>query len=119
MTGASPCRTRPLAVLTLAGLLLWGGSAHGQVLDRAFEAEIAREFLALELAGWRLPDPTEGDRRRRLVRFEWLLVDGDGAPRAIPDSFVFVINDTVDARPAAAMLREPAHMIIRRECFPG
>jgi hypothetical protein len=139
------------------------GPARAQAPDRALEMEIAREFMALELAGWRLPDPVEacltelalkrlepmafgntemidapeqvdppgphyrivrvepepGDRRRRLVRIEWLLPAAGGNVSARPDSFVFVINDADGGRGAASMLREPTHLVIRRECFGG
>ncbi|HEX2114954.1 MAG TPA: hypothetical protein VHM01_11165 [Alphaproteobacteria bacterium] len=136
------------------------GAAIAQ--DRAtLEMEVAREFLALELAGWRLPDPVEsclselplrrlepttfgntemidqpelvdppgpharivriepegGDRRRRLARIEWLLAGAGGTPKAEPDSFVFVINDAAGDRGAASMVREPARLVVRRECF--
>jgi hypothetical protein len=143
----------------LAGLALAGSPGRAQ--DRSLEMEIAREFLALELAGWRLPDPVEscltdlnlrrlepttfgntemidqpelvdppgpharivridpdgGDRRRRLARFEWLLPGSDGHPAPVPDSFIFVINDSGGDRGAASMVREPARLIVRRECF--
>jgi hypothetical protein len=129
--------------------------------DRALEMEIVREFIALELAGWRLPDPVDsclseltlrrlepttfgntemidqpelvdppgphvrivriepdgGDRRRRLARIEWLLPGPGGTPAPIPDSFVFVINDAGGDRGAASMVREPSHLVVRRECF--
>jgi hypothetical protein len=129
--------------------------------DRTLEMEVVREFLALELAGWRLPDPVEacltelslrrlepmafgstemidqpelvdppgphyrivriepegGDRRRRLARVEWLLPGADGTPKVEPDSFVFVVNDAVGDRGTASMVREPARLVVRRECF--
>jgi hypothetical protein len=46
-----------LSLLLFAGLALAASPALAQ--DRALEMEIAREFLSLELAGWRLPDPVE------------------------------------------------------------
>jgi hypothetical protein len=130
--------------------------------DRGLEMEVVREFLSLELAGWRLPDPVEscltelslrrlepmafgstemidqpelvdppgphyrivriepdgGDRRRRLARIEWLLPGGaDGTPKVEADSFVFVVNDAGGDRGAASMVREPARLVVRRECF--
>jgi hypothetical protein len=129
--------------------------------DRALEMEVVREFLALELAGWRLPDPVEsclteltlrrlepmafgatemidqpelvdppgpharivrvepegGDRRRRLARIEWLLPGAGGTQQIVPDSFVFVVNDGGGDRGTASMVREPARLVIRRECF--
>jgi hypothetical protein len=144
-------------------------AAQAQGIDRALEMEIAREFLALELAGWRLPDPTEtcltgldlkrlepmafgsselidqpdlvdppgphyrnirvepesGDARtgqrgrRRVARFDWLLAKPDGTQQAEADSFVFVINDAGGDRGAAAMVKEPSRLVIRRECFGG
>lgn len=138
-------------------MLPTGASAQ----ERTLEMEVVREFLALELAGWRLPDPVEscltelslrrlepmafgstemidqpelvdppgphyrivriepegGDRRRRLARVEWLLPGTDGTPRAEPDSFVFVVNDAGGDRGAASMVREPARLVVRRECF--
>lgn len=147
--------------LAFAAALLAGGPARSQALDRGIETEIVREFLALELAGWRLPDPIEscltglslrrlepmafgstemidqpelvdppgphyrivriepegGDRRRRIVHFEWLLPGPDGTPRSKPDSFVFVINDIGGDRGAASMVREPSTLVIRRDCF--
>jgi hypothetical protein len=155
------------AAIALVGL--FGSTAQAQGIDRAFEMEIAREFLSLELAGWRLPNPTEscltelaltrlepmafgstemidqpelvdppgphyrnirveaeasdprsGLRgRRRIARFEWLLPNPDGASRAEADSFVFVINDAGGDRGAAAMLKEPGRLVVRRECFGG
>lgn len=148
-----------LSLLLFAGLALAASPALAQ--DRALEMEIAREFLSLELAGWRLPDPVEsclteltlrrlepttfgntemidqpelvdppgpharvvridpdgGDRRRRLARFEWLLPGTDGNPTVVPDSFVFIINDSGGDRGAASMVREPARLVVRRECF--
>jgi len=137
-------------------------SAAAIAQDRAtLEMEVAREFLALELAGWRLPHPTEscltelslrrlepttfgntemidqpelvdppgpharivriepdgGDRRRRLARIEWLLSGAGGAQSVVQDSFVFVINDSGGDRGAASMVREPARLVVRRECF--
>lgn len=158
------------AVCIAAGLAVFtANSAYAQGVDRALEMEIAREFLALELAGWRLPDPTEacltgldlkrlepmafgstemidqpelvdppgphyrnirvdaeaadarsGPRvRRRIARFDWLLTKPDGTQQSEPDSFVFVINDAGGDRGAAAMIKEPSHLVLRRECFGG
>ena len=53
---AAPIKKPPFLLLR-AGLVL--GGAPGRAQDRSLEMEIAREFLALELAGWRLPDPVE------------------------------------------------------------
>jgi hypothetical protein len=145
------------ALIAAAVVLPSGASAQ----DRTLEVEVVREFLALELAGWRLPDPVEscltelslrrlepmafgstemidqpelvdppgphyrivriepegGDRRRRVARVEWLLPGADGTPKAEPDSFVFVINDAGGDRGTASMVREPARLVVRRECF--
>lgn len=55
-----------LAVATLIGAALTGPAAAQSAAD----TELANEFLMLELAGWRLPDPVEecltGLRLRRL-----------------------------------------------------
>ena len=154
---------RALCALAAASLAASGlPSAWAQSIERGFEVDIAREFMALELAGWRLPDPTEAclaqlqlrrldasafgasemidqpelvdppgphfrnlrvdpdpsDRRRRAVRFEWLLSDPRGT-RAQADSFVFVINEAGGESGAAAMVQEPRRLVIRRECFGG
>lgn len=53
-----PAKTSLLA-LAFAAAFFAGGPAQSQTPDRALETEIVREFLALELAGWRLPDPVE------------------------------------------------------------
>jgi len=143
-------------------LLALAGPPTALAQDRAaLETEIVREFLSLELAGWRLPDPVEsclseltlrrlepttfgntemvdqpelvdppgpharivriepdgGDRRRRLARFEWLLPNQDGTQKVVPDSFIFILNDAGGDRGAASMVREPARLVIRRECF--
>jgi hypothetical protein len=54
----------------LAGLVLAALGAPATAQTAALDMEIAQEFLALELAGWRLPDPVEecltGLRLRRL-----------------------------------------------------
>jgi hypothetical protein len=131
--------------------------------QNAADMELAAEFLALELAGWRLPDPTEeclvglrlrrlepmafgnedmidqpelvdppgphyrvlriepepGNRRRRIVQFEWIVAGPAGA-RSIRDSFVFNIGgDPAVGGGRATMRREPEHLVIRRECFGG
>lgn len=136
--------------------------AGAQTDGRALETELANDFLALELAGWRLPDPvldcieklrlarlapgTYGaaelavdpiladgagphaqvdeistdpvDRRRRIVRFQWLVQDG-GTARRFPDRFTMAV-DTADRTGASAtMLREPERLVVRRECFGG
>jgi hypothetical protein len=152
----------PLAPLTLLALL-WAGPATAQ---SALETELARDFMALELAGWRLPDPDigclerlrlarlepgsygasemavdpipvdgqgphyrilgidphPGDRRRRIVRFEWVVRE-QGRARALPDRFEFAMNDPTrsddDARGVAAMMREPDRLVVRRECLGG
>lgn len=151
---------RRLSPIVLALIALAAPRAEAQ--DRAaLEMEVVREFLSLELAGWRLPDPVESclseltlrrlepttfgntemidqpelvdppgphvrivriepegaDRRRRLARIEWLLPAAGGAQNAVPDSFVFVVNDAAGDRGAASMVREPTHLVIRRECF--
>ena len=46
-------------VALFAALLVATAPAWSQQRDRAAEIEIARELMALELAGWRLPDPVE------------------------------------------------------------
>jgi hypothetical protein len=146
--------------------LIWTLPAGAQAPARGPEMDLARDFLALELAGWRLPDPVldcieslrlsrlepgtfgaaemavdpvlvDGagpftrivgidpdppDRRRRIVRFQWLVPENGGA-RAIPDQFTMVLNDAGRSDPdsggAAAMLREPDRLVVRRECFGG
>jgi hypothetical protein len=157
-----PClRAIPLKTALIAACLMLTGNPPARAQDRALEMEVVREFLALELAGWRLPDPVEscltelslrrlepmafgatemidqpelvdppgphyrivriepegGDRRRRLARVEWLLPGTDGTQKAEPDSFVFVINDAGGDRGTASMVREPARLVVRRECF--
>lgn len=152
-------RFAPLPLLAL----LWAGPAAAQA---ALEMELARDFMALELAGWRLPDPDiaclerlrltrlepgsfgasemsvdpipvdgqgphyrilgidphPGDRRRRTVRFEWVVRE-QGRARALPDRFEFAMNDPTrsddDARGIAAMMREPDRLVVRRECLGG
>ena len=153
-----------VALLLAAGCIAAGvATAQAPAPNRALDAEIAREFMTLELAGWRLPDPTEecieklqlkfltagafgaselvdqpelvdppgpfyrivqidpdpGDRRRRVVRIEWLLKTPRGAARAVRDSFTFAINEAGDEGGTANMVREPQHLVIRRECFGG
>lgn len=121
------------------------------------DMEVAQDFLQLELAGWRLPDPVEeclttlrlrrlepmafgsedlvdqpelvdppgpfyrvlrveidpGNRRRRIVQFEWLL-----AADTVRDSFSFsVAGDSASGGGRAMMQREPERMVIRRECY--
>lgn len=137
--------------------------APAPTANRAYEQDLAREFMTLELAGWRLPDPTEecmqklqlkylypgaygaseliddpelvdppgpfyrivqidpdpNDRRRRVVRIEWLLKGPRGAARPIRDAFTFAMNEGGGEGNAANMVREPQHMVIRRECFGG
>jgi hypothetical protein len=154
-----PAPTGRLLLFLLAAIAGPLPAAFAQ--DRTLEMEVVREFLTLELAGWRLPDPVEscltelslrrleastfgntemidqpelvdppgphvrivriepdgGDRRRRLARIEWLLPGADGTPKVEADSFVFVINDTGGDRGAASMVREPARLVVRRECF--
>src|SRR5262245_5234891 len=147
----------------LAWLAAGPVAAQAPAPNRAVETEIAREFMTLELAGWRLPDPTEdcivklqlrylfpgafgaselpdqpelveppgpfyripqidpapGDRRRRVVRIEWLLKTPRGTARPVRDSFVFALNESGGEGGSANMVREPEHMVIRRECFGG
>jgi hypothetical protein len=150
--------------LLVAGCLAAGGAAaQAPAPNRALETEIAREFVTLELAGWRLPDPTQdcidklqlkylfagafgasvlidepelvappgpfyritqidldpNDRRRRIVRLEWLLKTARGAARPVRDSFTFALNEAGGDGGTANMVREPQHMVIRRECFGG
>ncbi|MGQ0663282.1 MAG: hypothetical protein ACT4P2_06770 [Pseudomonadota bacterium] len=50
-------RASPPLWVSLA-VALAAAEAGAQGFERAAEVEVAREFLALELAGWRLPDPT-------------------------------------------------------------
>jgi hypothetical protein len=162
-----PSCLRPVAVLAcfVPGLAAAQTPAPAQAPspNRALETDIAREFMTLELAGWRLPDPTEDciaklqlkylfagaygaselidqpelvdppgpfyrilqidpdptDRRRRVVRLEWLLKTPRGAARPVRDSFTFSLNETGGDRGTANMVREPQHMVIRRECFGG
>jgi hypothetical protein len=153
-----------LARAALTALLAFlSPGAHGEPPDRALDAEIAREFMALELAGWRLPspvesclsslklkrlepiafgseelidqpvlvdssgphfrlagvesDPSDKSGKRRIVRFEWLLPPADGMARTEQDSFAFVVNAASKDGVAAAMVREPMRLVIRRECF--
>lgn len=170
-SGAPACApARFLAAAALAGL---AAAAQAQTpapvplpaptANRAYETDLAREFMTLELAGWRLPDPTQecidklqlkylyagafgaselidqpelvdppgpfyrivqidpdpSDRRRRVVRIEWLLKGPRGAARPLRDSFTFAMNDVGGEGNAANMVREPQHMVIRRECFGG
>ena len=136
--------------------------AGTQTDGRVLENEFARDFLALELAGWRLPDPVldcieklrlsrlapgtygaaelavdpvlvdgEGpharileietdptDRRRRVVRFQWLVVEG-AATRTVPDRFTMAVDPTDRTGSAATMMMEPERLVVRRECFGG
>ena len=151
------------AALWLVVVTLLGGPATAQAPapNRTVENDIAREFMNLELAGWRLPDPTEeclaklqlkylsagafgapelidepelvdppgpfyrilqidpdpADKRRRIVRIEWLLKTARGAARPVRDSFTFALNEGGGDRGTANMVREPQHLVIRRECF--
>ncbi|MBI1245835.1 MAG: hypothetical protein GC202_12580 [Alphaproteobacteria bacterium] len=146
--------------------LLSPGLAVAQGSARQIETELAQDFLALELAGWRLPDPVTDcleslrlkhlepgtfgaiemavdpilvdgagpfarlvsidpdpqNRHRRTVRIQWLVPDGT-AIRTIADQFTMAINDPgradEGASGAAAMLREPDRLVVRRECFGG
>lgn len=150
---------RPFTSLFAAALALLVSGAAAQA-QQALDLDIANDFLTLELAGWRLPSPTDeclvelklrrlepmsfgaedlidqpelvdppgnfyrilrvdpdpGDRRRRVVQFEWL-IPGAGGARSIRDSFVFALGASAAAQPT--MQREPEHMVIRRECFDG
>ena len=140
-------------------VLFLSGPVAAQTPPRTLEMELARDFLALELAGWRLPDPVldcietlrlsrlepgsfgaaemavdpilvdgpgpfarvvsiepdPADKRRRIVRIQWLVVD-QGAAKTYNDMFVMAMND---AGGAAAMMREPDRLVVRRECFGG
>ena len=139
--------------------LLCAAPAWAQRDLRGGEMALALDFLTLELAGWRLPDPVPeclekldlkllepgtfgasematdpilldgvgpharingidadpADRRRRIVRFDWLIATG-GRIRAVPDRFVMLLNDQ---QGDAAMMREPEQLVVRRECFGG
>jgi hypothetical protein len=139
--------------------LFLSGPVAAQTTSRTLETELARDFLALELAGWRLPDPVlecietlrlsrlepgtfgagemavdpilvdgpgpfarivsievdPDDRRRRIVRIQWLVTE-QGTSRIHNDMFVMAMND---AGGAAAMMREPDRLVVRRECFGG
>lgn len=139
--------------------LFLSGPVAAQTTSRMLETELARDFLALELAGWRLPDPVlecietlrlsrlepgtfgagemavdpilvdgpgpfarivsieadPDDRRRRIVRIQWLVTE-QGTSRIHNDMFVMAMND---AGGAAAMMREPDRLVVRRECFGG
>lgn len=149
------------AMLLLAAILVVATRSTGYA--QASEQQIVEDFMALELAGWRLPEPSEeclanvklqvleasafgnsemidqpelvdppgpfyrnvriepdsADRRRRTVRFEWLLPDAGGTPRPIADNFVFTLNPPGGDRGVATMLREPERLIVRRECYGG
>lgn len=140
-------------------VLFLSGPVAAQTPPRTLEMELARDFLALELAGWRLPDPVldcietlrlsrlepgsfgaaemavdpilvdgpgpfarivsiepdPADRRRRIVRIQWLVTE-KGAAKTHNDMFVMAMND---AGGAAAMMREPDRLVVRRECFGG
>ena len=52
-----PAPTGRLLLFLLAAIAAPLPTAFAQ--DRALEMEVVREFLTLELAGWRLPDPVE------------------------------------------------------------
>lgn len=153
-----------LACAALATLLAFlSPGAYGEPPDRALDTEIAREFMALELAGWRLPspvesclsslklkrlepiafgseelidqpvlvdspgphfrlagvesDPSDTSGRRRVAHLEWLLPQANGIAHTEQDSFAFVVNASGKDGVAAAMVREPMHLVIRRECF--
>jgi hypothetical protein len=152
---------RPAAILLLAGLLALSSVAPSR--GQGADAQLVEDFLTLELAGWRLPEPMDeclaglrlnalesipfgnsemidqpelvdppgpfyrnvrveaepGDRRRRNVRFEWLLPAAGGDPRAIPDSFSYMLNAPGSDRGPATMTREPERLIVRRECYGG
>ncbi len=64
---ASVTRARVAIAALAAGMTLAAAPIRAQ---SAIDMELAQEFLTLELAGWRLPDPTEecltGLRLRRL-----------------------------------------------------
>lgn len=138
-------------------VLFLSGPVAAQTPPRTLEAELARDFLALELAGWRLPDPVldcietlrlsrlepgtfgagemavdpilvdgpgpfarvvsiepdPADRRRRIVQIQWVVME-QGTSKTLNDMFVMAMND---AGEAAAMMREPDRLVVRRECF--
>ncbi|MBI3503787.1 MAG: hypothetical protein HY059_03025 [Proteobacteria bacterium] len=146
--------------------LFLSGPAAAQSNPRALEMDLARDFLALELAGWRLPDPVldcieslrlkylepgtfgaaemavdpilvdgagpfarvvgidadPNDRRKKIVRIQWLIEESKTV-QTYADQFVMVLNEpgrgSDEAGGAAAMLREPDRLVVRRECFGG
>jgi hypothetical protein len=155
---------RSIRAIFLSAVLaasIWAAPAQAQAPRdaRGGEMALALDFLTLELAGWRLPDPVQecldkldlrllepgtfgasemavdpilldgvgpharilgidgdpSDRRRRIVRFEWLIPTG-GRIRAVADRFVMLLNDQ---QGEAAMMREPEQLVVRRECFGG
>lgn len=153
---------RSVQACLLSAVVVFAGAtapANAQHDARGTEMALALDFLALELAGWRLPDPAlecieslklnllqagtfgasemsvdpvlldgpgpharilaiepdPADRRRRIVRFEWL-VASQGGVRARADRFVMVLSDQQED---AAMMREPDQLMVRRECFGG
>jgi hypothetical protein len=152
---------RPAAILLLAGVL--GLSSTAPLRGQGADAQLVEDFLTLELAGWRLPEPMEeclaglrlgaleatpfgnsemidqpelvdppgpfyrnvrvepepGDRRRRNVRFEWLVPAAGGDPRPVPDSFSYMLNAAGSDRGPATMTREPDRLVVRRECYGG
>jgi hypothetical protein len=64
-------------------------------------------------------DPEPGDSRRLVARFQWLGHDPTGRPQVRDDSLAFVINDLRGGKAAVSVVREPNHMVVRRECFGG
>jgi hypothetical protein len=66
------------------------------------------------------PDP--GNRRRRIVQIQWL-IQTSGGLQTIADQFTMAINEpgrsVEEGGGAAAMMREPDRLVVRRECFGG